>query len=82
MDAIFPDGERVGVFFMHIQLIFMHFILMVLPCAPGGALRARTIGPAGCLGGRSVPYGFVAMCGRGCDNMLDVLSHSEGRGRL
>ena len=30
MDALFPDGERVGVFFMHIQLIFMHFILMVL----------------------------------------------------
>lgn len=71
-----------GRIFMHIQLIFMHFILMVLLCAPGGTLRVRTIESAGCLGGRLPPCRFVAMCSRGCDNMLDVLSHSEGRGRL
>lgn len=32
-----PKGDMQAIFFMHIQLIFMHFILMVLPCAPGGA---------------------------------------------
>ena len=28
-----------GRIFMHTQLIFMHFILMVPPCASGGALQ-------------------------------------------
>lgn len=46
----------------------------------GRCVAGWTIESAGCLGGRLPPCRFVAMCSRGCDNMLDVLSHSGGEG--
>ena len=68
-------------FFMHIQLVFMHCIAMTLLRAKlGGAFRTRTIEGCGCLSEGLQPCRLVAMCSRGCDNMLDVWSHSRGSG--
>ena len=68
-------------FFMHIQLAFMHCIVMTpLRAKLGGAFRTRTIEGCGCLNEGLQPCRLVAMCSRGCDNMLDVWSHSRGSG--
>ena len=68
-------------FFIHIQLVFMHCIVMTpLRVKLGGAFRTRTIEGTARLSGRLPPRRFVAKCSRGCDNMLDALSHSRGSG--
>ena len=68
-------------FFIHIQLVFMHCIVTRRwKRRRAVCFRDGRQGATGHLGGRLSSYLFVAMCSRGCDNMLDVWSHSRGSG--
>ena len=68
-------GDVQAIFYTYTACIYALYRDDAVASDAGGAFRTRTIEVCGCLGGRLPSRWFVAMCSRGCDNMLDVWSH-------